>query len=688
MTLRSGTTLAAALCSLMLAPAGATPEAAPANPPALLLGTAWYPEQWPESRWDEDLKLMQAAGIHMVRVAEFAWSRMEPQEGHFDLDWLDRAVSLAAKRGILVVLGTPTAAPPAWLTQKYPDTLKTESDGRKATHGARAQASPFSPRYRQFCRRIAGEMAMRFGHNPNVAGWQIDNEYGSLSWDDVARKQFQDWLRVKFKTLDNLNDHWTTTYWSQTYTDWSQIPLGTPGMNPGLLLEFQRFVTDTFKDYQHIQVEAIRAHSDPRQFITSNFMGWYDVFDHYQLSQELDLASWDNYIGRGHLDPLRNGIVHDLTRGFKRKNFWVMETQPGFVNWSPVNNALDRGEVRQMAWHAVGHGADTVSYWQWRSALSGQEQYHGTLVGADGTPVPLYDEVAQLGKEFEKAGDALAGTSPQSEVAMLHSYDSRWAINFQRHNRDFDPVALLVSYYRPLRQLAQQMDVVSPDAPLAGYRLVVAPGLNVLPDGVAQRLIEYVQQGGHLVLGPRSAMKDEYNALQTARQPGTLVPLLGSRVEQFYALDQNVPASGVWGSGRATLWAEQLKPGGADVETLLTYGASNGWLDGQPAAVTRKAGKGRITYIAAWLDEDLMRAAAQWMLRTSGVEPAFGPVPDGVEVCRRTGAGKRIYILVNHTREPQHVALPQRMQPLLGGGTSVEALDLPPRGVEVLNAAP
>jgi beta-galactosidase len=674
-TLKYGIALAAAACALM---------AAPATPPALLVGTAWYPEQWPESRWDEDLKLMQAAGIHMVRVGEFAWSRMEPEEGRFDLDWLDRAVARAASHGIFVVLGTPTAAPPAWLTQKYPDTLKTEMDGRKATHGSRAQASPFSPRYRQFCRRIAGQMATRFGHNPNVLGWQIDNEYGSLSWDDVARRQFQDWLRAKFKTLDNLNARWTTEYWSETYTDWSQIPLGTPGMNPGLLLEFKHFVSDTFRDYQHLQVEAIRAHSDPRQFITSNFMGWYDVFDHYELSAELDLASWDDYVGRGHLDPLKNGIIHDLTRGFKRRNFWVMETQPGFVNWSPVNNALDRGEVREMAWHAIGHGADTVSYWQWRSALNGQEQYHGTLVGADGTPVPLYQEVAQLGREFAQAGDALAGTSPQSEVAILHSYDSRWAINFQRHHHDFDPVALLSSYYRPLRQLAQQMDVISPDAPLSGYKLVVAPGLNVLPDGVARRLIEYVQQGGHLVLGPRSGMKDEYNSLQTARQPGPLEPLLGSRVEQWYALDQSVPLSGVWGSGQATIWAEQLKPGAPDVETLLTYGPSNGWLDAQPAALTHQVGKGRITYIAAWLDDDLMRAAAQWMLRSSGVEPAFGPVPDGVEVCRRTGPGKRVYIVINHTRAPQHIALPRPMQPVLSGGPAVEALDLAPRGVEVL----
>ena len=650
--------------------------------PPLLLGTAWYPEQWSEARWDKDLQLMQNAGIHMVRLGEFAWSRMQPEEGRFDLDWLERAIALAARHDIVAVVGTPCAAPPAWLTQKYPDTLKTLANGRKATHGGREQYSFTSPRYRQFCGAIAEQMARRFGHNPDVIGWQIDNEYGDVSWDEVTRHDFQQWLRAKYKTLQSLNDHWTTEYWSESYSDWTQIPLATPGNNPGLMLEFRHFVTETYKSYQHDQVAPIRANADPRQFITSNFMGWYDSFNHYVLTEELDLASWDDYVGRGHLNVFDNATRHDLTRGFKRKNFWVMETQPGFVNWAPVNNALDRGEVREMAWQAVGHGADTVSYWQWRSALSGQEQYHGTLVGADGTPVPVYEEAAQIGREFAKAGRALAGTSPVSEVAILHSYDSRWAINNQRHNQSFDPVALLVSYYAPLRAAAQQMDVVDPMAPLSGYKLVVAPGLNVLPEALAKHLTEYVEQGGHLVLGPRSGMKDEWNALQTARQPGPLAPLLGARVEQFYALDEDAPVSGDWGSGKSKIWAEQLGSLQPGVETLMTWGASNGWLDNQPAVVSRRAGKGRITYIAGWFDDGLMRAAAGWMLRAGGVRPALGPVPEGVEVCRRTGSGKDVFILINHAKSPQHVTLPRPMQAILGGGTSA-VVDLGPRGVEV-----
>ena len=655
------------------------------GPPPLVLGTAWYPEQWPESRWEQDLELMRNAGIRMVRIGEFAWSRMEPQEGQFDLDWLDRSISLAAKHNISVVLGTPAAAPPAWLTQKYPDTLKTESGGRKATHGGRGQYSFTSPRYRELIARIALQMAKRFGHNPNVIGWQIDNEYGDISWDEVTRHDFQEWLHAKYGTLESLNKHWTTEYWSQTYSNWNQIPLGTQGNNPGLMLEFRRFVTDTLKSYQHDQIAPVRANCDPRQFITTNFMGWYDSFNHYVLSEELDFASWDDYVGQGHLKPVNNGATHDLTRGFKRKNFWVMETQPGFVNWAPVNNALDRGEVREMAWQAIGHGADAVSYWQWRSALSGQEQYHGVLVGADGTPVPVYEEVAQIGREFVKASDALSGTSPVSEVAILHSYDSRWAINNQRHNREFDPVGLLLSYYGPLREQAQQMDVVDPMAPLASYKLVVAPGLNVISEAMAKHLEEYVRGGGHLVLGPRSGMKDDWNALNVERQPGPLVSLLGGRVEQFYALNTEAPVSGKWGSGNAKVWAEQLGSLQPGTDTIMTWGASNGWLDRQPAVISKPVGKGRITYVAGWFDDALMTAAAKWMLEASGVTPALGPVPSGIEVCRRSGSGKEAYVLINHSSQTQQISLPRSMQLVLAG-TNAAQLSLPPHGVEVLRA--
>lgn len=654
---------------------------------AVLLGTDWYPEQWPESRWEEDLRLMEAAHIKVVRIAEFAWSRMEPSENQFDFDWLERAINLAAKHDIVSVLGTPTAAPPAWLTHKYPETLRVDERGRRATHGIRAHGSVSSPRYREFCRQIAEQMARRFGRNPNVVGWQIDNEYGyaRMSFDEASQRLFQAWLKTKYQSLDHLNDHWTTSYWSQTYDDWSEIPI--PGEeseyhNPGLRLDWNHFVTDTWADYQQNQIDVIRRHADPRQFVTGNFMGFFDGFDHYVMSRPLTFASWDDYVGTGHLDPVGNGLTHDLTRGFKRDNFWVIETQPGAVNWAGVNNFLNKGEVRVMAWQAIGHGADEVGYWQWRSALNGQEQYHGTLIGPDGTPVPLYEEIKEIGSEFAKVEGSLRGTTPVSQVALLNSYDSRWAIDFQRHSTKYDQIGLLKDYYRYLRPLSQSIDVVSPEASLEDYKLVVAPSLNVIPEALAQHLLEYVRKGGHLVLGPRSGMKDEFNALLPQRQPGFLTDALGGRVEQYYALEKDIPVSGEWGEGHVTTWAEQLKNSVADAEVLLRYGKSNGWLDGQPAALSRKYGEGQITYIGAILDEKIMAAAAKWMIERSGVVPIFGPVPDGVEVCRRTGGGKQIFILINHSQESRRVTLPHPMKLLLEDGEPI-FVDLMPYGVSV-----
>ncbi len=680
--------LAAASCFLVYAPvcapAWAQATKFPDKPP-VLVGAAWYPEQWPESVWDHDLALMEAAHIHVVRVGEFAWSAMEPSEGKYDFGWLERAVDLAAKHHICVVMGTPTAAPPAWLTTKYPDTLRVNEDGVRDEHGNRQQFSFASTRYRQFAREIAAQLAAHFGKNPNVVGWQLDNEYAAPSFDAEARAQFHAWLKQKYGTIDNLNRHWTTAYWSQSYDNFDEIPVRERNENPALLLEWKRFVSDTWKSYSENQIGAIRPQADPRQFITTNTMGWFDGFDAYVVHSVLDLAAWDDYISTDSYDYISNGAAHDLTRGYKQKNFWVMETEPAFVNWRKINTPLQKGQVRDMAWQAIGHGADVVEYWQWRSALNGQEQYHGVLAGADGTPVPVYDEVKQVGEEFDKAAPALAGTTPVSEVALINDFDSRWAINFQRHNAEFDPVGEMLAFYGPLRTQAQAVDVISAGADLSRYRLVVAPGLNVLPQETADRLAAYVKQGGHLLLGPRSGMKDGYNALWPDRQPGPLEDLLGGRVDQFYAIDQNLPVQGALGTGTANHWAEQVRAKSPETRPLASYGASNGWLDGNPAVLTRKTGKGSITYVGAWLDDAMLARLTAQLLAEAGVQPLVTDVPQGVEVCMRSGEGRSVLVLINHDTTAQTVKLPQAMKDLIGqGGSSIREVTLPKYGVAVL----
>ena len=625
----------------------------------LLMGADWYPEQWPESRWEIEAQMMEQAHLNVTRIGEFAWSAMEPSEGHFELDWLDRAIRVLEKHHIAVVLGTPSAAPPAWLTRKYPDVLRIDENGQRVTHGNRAHGSASSPEYRELCRRIADVMAERFGHDPNVVGWQIDNEFGYalMSYDSTTHRQFQDWLHAKYGSLDSLNTHWTTPYWSQTYDSWSEIPIPIGEHNPGLMLDWKRFVTSTWTDYVRNQIDAIRQHADSRQFITGNFMGvGFDGFDHYAVSAPLTLIAWDDYVGSGHLSFNGNGLSHDAMRGLLQKNFWEIETQPGSVNWSNLNNSLDKGEVRAMAWHAIGHGADEVSYWQWRSALNGQEEMHGTLVGPDGEPEPLLAEVARTAQEFGEASEAFRDTHVESHVALLNDYASRWAIEWQKHTDKWNTMQIVSDYYRVLRHIAQSVDVVSPYARLSDYALVVAPGLNVIPDSLARHLMDYVRNGGHLVLGPRSGLKDQYNALLAERQPGKLREALGDRVEQYYALEHEIPLTP---HGHASVWAEYLS---GNAHVLMRYGTANGWLDGQPAMVTREYGKGRITYIGCVLDASTLDSAAAWMARVSGVHRAFGPVPDSVEVTRRVGTNhKQVFVLINFASRPREVTLPRTM---------------------------
>jgi beta-galactosidase len=657
-------------------------------PQTLLLGSAWYPEQWPEARWETDLTLMQQAHLHVVRVGEFAWSTLEPSEDVYDLDWLERAINLAGKHGIFTVLGTPTATPPAWLTSRYPETLRIDENGRRAEHGNRLQYDWCSEKYRALSRQIVEKLAARFGHNPYVIGWQIDNEISQTSTDPDTQRQFQEWLKVRYTTLANLNTRWSTTYWSQTYTAWSQVPIpkhgGIDSGNPGLLLCWREFISDTWRSYLLNQIDVIRAHADARQFTTTNTMGFFQYYDHYDTESVLDLAAWDDYMPDGKVDFVTNGMAHDLTRGFKRKNFWVMETQPGFVNWSSVNLPLAPGAERALVWHDVAHGADAVNFWQWRSALNGQEQYHGTLIGADGTPVPLYPEVQQIGAEFDRLGPVFADTHVVSQVAILHSYPGRWAIEWQPQTEKFDPVQEMARYYRPLRKQVQSIDIVSPDTDLSQYKLVVAPALNVITDEEGKRLAAYVLAGGNLVLTPRSGMKDEDNALQTERQPGPLAALLGGRVEQYYALGAGVEVDGNLLHTHASIWGEALSTSSPDTTVLLRYGKANGWLDGKPAVITRRVNTGSITYVGTVFDDAAMNVLAEWMLGNAHLRSARLQVPEGVEASVRYGKTRAVHILVNFNARPQTIALPGPMKDEMNGQT-VQKVDLPVHGVVVLS---
>jgi len=650
----------------------------------MYLGSAWYPEQWPEGRWEADLALMRAADMNVVRIGEYAWSRLEPEEGRFELDWLERAVDLAAKHGVTVVMGTPTDAPPAWLTQKYPEVLRVDEGGRTMGHGERRQFSPLSPRYREQSRRIAGVMAERFGKHPNVLGWQIGNEFCMYSYDSLTRRLFQEWLQRRHETLANLNQRWTTTYWSQEYSDWSQIPLPTGWPHPGLRLEFFRFMSEAFRDYQAIQIAAIRQVADPRQWVTHNLHGWEDL-DFATIIADADVASWDAYPGGGSVDHLRFGWYSDFCRTLLPRPHWIMETQPGHVNWSEKGTSLPRGSLRAMTWHFVAHGAEAVLFWQWRAALNGQEQYHGSVVGPDGSPRPVYSEAAVVGREMRELGPLLGRARAQADVAVLYSYADQVAMKHEKQHPDFDPLKHFATFYAPLRARAMEVDVLDSRRALEGYRLVVAPHLYCMDDELAARLVRYVRAGGHLLLGPRSGFKDQYSALRPELQPGRiLAELLGAHVEEFYTLDRDVAVSGMLGSGTARIWSENLTVMAADTEVLLRYGTYNGWIDGKPALVSRAVGQGRISYLGAWLDEENMRQVMDWMTKTAGIANDWARPPEQVEVCRRVTDDSEVFILINHGSKVERVTIPRSGRDLLGNRDVAGDVELPAYGVAVV----
>jgi len=663
----------------------------------LHLGAAYYPEHWEEEDWLEDIRLMHEAGLTVVRMGEFAWSSFEPAAGEFRLEWLDRVIHLLASAGIVSVLSTPTAAPPAWLVQQFPDLLAVNEHGQRAQFGNRCHYCVNSPEFHSAVQRIVSAMAERFGPNPNVIGWQFDNEYNRVCYCDRCRSLFQHYLQERYGSLEALSEHWSTRYWSQTYSTWEQIPIPIGPHNPGLMLEFKHFITESYRKFQRLQVDNLRPYLPEGVWMTHNFMKWFDGYDHYTMSEDLDIASWDWYVGMGHHDYLSSGLLHDLIRGFKHRNFWLMETQPGSINWKPINTTLERGEARAMAWHAVAHGADAILYWQWRSALGGQEQMHGTLVDQSDQPRPFYEEARQLGKDFTALSPILAGSTIKASVAMLNDYDSLWSIQWQPHHRDFDYVDHFTHYYRPLALLNVPVDVLSARGltdvgKLAGYRLVIAPALLIQNQATVKTLQEYVTRGGNLVLTVRCGMKDEYNALLPQRQPGALAEMAGIEVEEYYALQDPVPVKGNWFEGQSGLWAERLAPAhpvrrAPGCAIIARYGKSNGWLDDQIAISVNSYGKGLVYYVGAYLDESAQLALLTRFLKTSRVTTIV--TASGIEVRTRVrpdddGNVTEVYIVINHTASEHTIHLPWPAFEHLAGHELAAEFQLSAYGVAVV----
>ncbi|WP_042299672.1 beta-galactosidase [Paraburkholderia kururiensis] len=625
------------------------------------LGVCYYPEHWPESMWEDDARRMKALGISQVRIAEFAWSRLEPSPGEYDWGWLDRAVDVLGNAGLQVVMCTPTATPPKWLIDRHPDILPVGADGRVRGFGSRRHYDFSSPSYYEASQRICTAVAERYGKHPAVAYWQTDNEFGChqtvVSYSAVAVARFREWLRARYGTVDALNRAWGTVFWSMEYRGFDEIdaPIGTvTEAHPSHRLDYRRFASDEVARYNRMQVEIIRAHS-PGRPVAHNFMQLFTEFDHYKVAADLDVATWDSY-PLGALEELwfapelkarwlRTGhpdfasFNHDVYRGMSKLPFWVMEQQPGPVNWAQWNPAPLPGMVRLWSWEAFAHGAGCVSYFRWRQAPFAQEQMHAGLNTPDNRLDLGGSEATQVAADIRRVLDAHADATSnvRADVALVFDYEAKWLFEVQPQGADFHYPRFAFEYYSALRSLGLDVDIVPAHAPLDGYKLVVVPPLPVVPDDFAERL---ARSGAQVVLGPRTGSKTRDLQIPSNLPPGALADLLGARVWRVESLRPNVDVPVVSShaaagakpfAGVGRHWRDLIDTGTdaeryvSGAEVRATFG------DGHPAWVRR----GRVNYLASLFDDALTAHVFAQIAGESGLN--LTAPRESVRVSRRGG---------------------------------------------------
>ena len=628
------------------------------------LGVAYYPEHWAEDRWADDARRMVEMGLSLVRIGEFAWSRIEPEAGRFDWGWLDRAVTTLADAGLQIMLCTPTATPPKWLIDAQPGILAWGRDGQPRRVGSRRHYCFSSPEYRVEAARIAAAVADRYGAHPAVVAWQIDNEYGCHdtveSFSPAAAAAFRDWCTARYGTVAALNAAWGNVFWSMEYADFAGVdpPAQTvTEANPAHRLDWRRFSSDQVAAFNAEQVAIVRARA-PGRDIAHNYMGFETSFDHHAVACDLDVVGWDSY-PLGFLDqgwdddatklryaraghPDFAAFHHDLYRGMTGR--WaVLEQQPGPVNWGPWNPAPRPGQVRLWSLEAFAHGAEACVYFRWRQAPFAQEAMHAGLLRRDHVDAPAAAEVRAVAADL--AALPVAATTP-AKVALVFDYAAHWLLDIQPQGREFNALRLTFEIYAGLRRLGLDVDILPATADFSGYALVVAPVLPIVPDGLLEQLSDAV-----VLFGPRSGSKTTDGQIPETLAPGVLqdrLPLKVTRVESLRpGLTEAV------GPGHVHRWIE-------DVETALV-----------PCLATA-TGRGiwfahdRIHYLAAWPDAALL----DQILGAVAADAGLDTQPTGPDLRLRSHAGLRFAFNYG----PDTLALSDH-DFVLGGR------DLPPAGV-------
>ncbi|AEY87587.1 beta-galactosidase [Streptomyces hygroscopicus subsp. jinggangensis 5008] len=668
------------------------PDTSPRGLTRLAFGGDYNPEQWPESVWQEDVRLMREAGVTMVSVGIFSWALLEPAPGEYDFGWLDRVIGLLHENGIRVDLGTPTVVPPAWFYRAHPEALPVTAEGTRYEFGSRGAICHSNADYRAAAANITTRLAERYGDHPALALWHVHNEYGvpvSACYCESCAAHFRRWLADTYGSVDAVNEAWGTAFWGQRYTDFAQInpPRATPTVgNPGQALDYKRFADATIRENFRAERDILHRLS-PGVPVTTNFMtalSQCDSMDYWAWGREVDLVTNDHYlITDGRRTHVNLAMAADLTRSVAGGAPWLLlEHSTSGVNWQPRNPAKAPGQMARNSLAHVARGSEGAMFFQWRQSRRGAEKFHSAMLPHGGTDTRVWREVVELGSRVGALSE-IRGTRTEADAAMLWDWQSWWAQNLAwRPSEDHDPRERADSFYEALYDRHLTVDFAHPEAELSGYPLVVVPALYLMTEAAGNNVREYVRNGGTLVVSYFSGIVDEHDAVHEGAYPGALRDVLGLTVEEFSPLlkDERVRLTGPDGSElTGDVWTEFLVPRGA--ETVWTY--ADGLTAGRPAVTRHRLGRGTAWYVSTRLDVRGLDALIGWAADDARLAPR-ADLPRDVEVVRRRGDSGTYLFVINHTAGDTKVSLATPGTELLTGERAAGRLAVPAGAVRVV----
>ena len=621
------------------------------------IGVAYYPEHWDRSLWAADADLMKKTGVKLVRLAEFAWCRLEPRDGEFDFTWLDEAVQLFAQRGLEVVLCTPTSCPPMWLYEKHPEIVHVEQDGSPTHLGIRSHRCVTNPIFLEYADRITIAMAKHYSVNPAVVAWQIDNELEAyFCYCEHCIAKYRAWLEARYSTIENLNKAYGNVVWSGEYTSFSQIrpPYGSlphAWQNPAYMLDFYRFCSENVIDFSNRQASQLRQYC-PGRPVTTNVWFCEHMPDFYKQFSDLDFISYDNYPATRLPNDAESCYSHafhlDMMRGVKRQPFWIMEQLSGGKGcWAPMEKPPLPGMIKGCALQAFAHGADTVVHFRWRTANIGAEMHwHGLLdhSNVSGRRFHEFEDLCRTAQELS----CLQGSEIRADVAILFSFDSEYAFKIQPQTDGYYYLEQLQRLHRAFSALGLNVDVIGQHEDLSRYRIVCAPEMYVTDETVVQQLQDFAAQGGTVILTTRSGVKDMHNNAIMAQLPGPYRAMTGVHAVEYAPVGwDQVPVLFADGTeAHVKQWCDILE---ADTAEVLAH--YHGEYFSGAAAITRNAfGAGRVYYIGAVGTQPLYDRIARLAAEQAAL-PLMEDLPPRVEVVTRTAGATSARFIFNNDEQ-------------------------------------